>query len=114
MRKIEKPKEGEYAPYTIMYFGLLPDDGLVLKHLRDNLQATKDFILSLPAEKLHYATRKLNGQSRKFLRTSLTMNAFMSTALYALREKIKPNCQALNRMIMRFIQELTNAISKIF
>ncbi len=52
MKKIEKPREGEYAPYTIMYIGLLPDDGLVLKHLQDNLQATKNFILSLPAEKL--------------------------------------------------------------
>jgi uncharacterized damage-inducible protein DinB len=54
MKKIEKPAEGEYAPYTIMYTGLLPDDGLVLQHLADNLQATKDFILSLPAEKLTF------------------------------------------------------------
>lgn len=28
MKKIEKPREGEYAPYTIMYIGLLPDDGV--------------------------------------------------------------------------------------
>ncbi len=54
MKKIEKPREGEYAPYTIMYIGLLPDDGLVLNHLQDNLQATKNLILSLPAEKLAY------------------------------------------------------------
>jgi len=54
MRKIEKPREGEYAPYTIMYIGLLPDDGLVLQHLQDNLQATKNLILALPAEKLAY------------------------------------------------------------
>lgn len=52
MKKIEKPLEGEYAPYTIMYIGLLPDDGLVLKHLKDNLKATTDFIFSLPEEKL--------------------------------------------------------------
>jgi uncharacterized damage-inducible protein DinB len=52
MMKIEKPKEGEYAPYTIRYIGLLPDDGLVLQHLEDNLKATTDFILSLPEEKL--------------------------------------------------------------
>jgi uncharacterized damage-inducible protein DinB len=54
MKKIEKPEEGEYAPYTIMYIGLLPDDGLVLKYLEENLKATKDFILSLPEEKLIY------------------------------------------------------------
>jgi hypothetical protein len=29
MKKIEKPEAGEYAPYSIMYIGLLPDDGLV-------------------------------------------------------------------------------------
>lgn len=60
MKKIEKPQAGEYAPYTIMYIGLLPDDGLVLKHLQDNLQATKNLILSLPAEKLvhRYAAGK--------------------------------------------------------
>jgi uncharacterized damage-inducible protein DinB len=52
MLKIEKPREGEYAPYTIRYIGLLPDDELVLQHLEDNLKATSDFILSLPEEKL--------------------------------------------------------------
>jgi uncharacterized damage-inducible protein DinB len=52
MLKIEKPEEGEYAPYAIRYIGLLPDDGLVLQHLADNLKATAEFILSLPAEKL--------------------------------------------------------------
>lgn len=41
MRKIEKPEEGEYAPYTIMYIGLLPDEGLVLKHLRDDMYKGK-------------------------------------------------------------------------
>lgn len=54
MRKIEKPDEGEYAPYTIIYIGLLPDDGLVLKYLKENLEATKDFILSLPEARLSF------------------------------------------------------------
>jgi uncharacterized damage-inducible protein DinB len=54
MKKIEKPVEGDYAPYAIMYIGLLPDDGLVLNYLADNLKATEDFILSLPEEKLVY------------------------------------------------------------
>ena len=54
MRKIEKPEEGEYAPYAIMYIGLLPDDGLVLEHLRDNVKTTTEFILSLPEEKLSH------------------------------------------------------------
>jgi uncharacterized damage-inducible protein DinB len=60
MKLIEKPHAGEYAPDTIKYIGLLPDDGFVLKHLVDNRQATEQFILSLPAEKLiyRYATGK--------------------------------------------------------
>lgn len=52
MKKIEKPAAGEFAPETIMYIGLLPDDGRVLDHLADNLKATSDFILSLPEERL--------------------------------------------------------------
>jgi uncharacterized damage-inducible protein DinB len=54
MKRIAKPEEGEYAPYTIMYIGLLPDDGLVLEHLRDNLKATTELILLIPEEKLSY------------------------------------------------------------
>jgi len=52
MKKIQKPEEGEYAPYTIMYIGLLLDDGLVLQHLLNNSKATKELVLSLPKESL--------------------------------------------------------------
>ncbi|MCB0177870.1 MAG: DinB family protein [Anaerolineae bacterium] len=54
MTLIPKPQEGEYAPYTIMYIGLLPDDGQVLAHLQDNLQTMLSFIRSFPAERLTY------------------------------------------------------------
>jgi len=52
MEKIQKPNEGEYAPYAIMYIDLVPQDGLVLKHLQEALQSTPKFILALPPEKL--------------------------------------------------------------
>ena len=60
MRHIGKPAEGEFAPYTIMYISLLPDDGLVLRHLRENLEATMALVRSLPEEKLtwRYAPKK--------------------------------------------------------
>src|SRR5262245_60437068 len=54
MKKIPKPAEGEYAPYAIMYIGLLPDDGLVLEHLQNNLNIVIDFIRTFPEEKLTY------------------------------------------------------------
>jgi len=49
---IPKPQPGEYAPYTLTYINRLPDDGQVLKYLRENLEATKTFIGAFPAEKL--------------------------------------------------------------
>jgi uncharacterized damage-inducible protein DinB len=54
VRKIEKPKDGEFPSYATMYIKLLPDDGLLLKHLKENFDKTKEFILSLPKEKLIY------------------------------------------------------------
>src|SRR6187549_1825794 len=54
MKIIPKPEASEYAPYATIYIGLLPDDGLVLKHLRDNLATTTEFIRALPEEKLSY------------------------------------------------------------
>jgi uncharacterized damage-inducible protein DinB len=53
-RKIEKPKPGEYPDYAIMYMKLVPDDGLLLKHLKDNFDNTKRIIEGLPEEKLLY------------------------------------------------------------
>lgn len=53
-RLIPKPEAGEFAPYTIMYIGLLPDDGRVLDHMQQNLQETAAFIRSFPLGKLTY------------------------------------------------------------
>ena len=54
MRKIEKPKDGEFPLYASMYINLLPDDGLLLKHLKENFEKMKEFILALPEERLLY------------------------------------------------------------
>ncbi len=52
MEKIQKPTPGEYAPYAIVYIDLVPDDGLVLQHLLDNMQMVKELILAQSEEKL--------------------------------------------------------------
>jgi len=54
MKLVDKPAPGEYPDYAAMYIDLLPNDGLLLQHLQKNLQATKDLVQSLPAEKLLY------------------------------------------------------------
>lgn len=54
MRTIPKPDKSEYPEYAEMYMELLPDDGLILKHLADNFERAKDFIYGLPPEKLLY------------------------------------------------------------
>lgn len=52
MRIIPKPEKGEYPDYAEIYIKLLPGDGLVLQHLADNFERVKDFIYTLPPEKL--------------------------------------------------------------
>src|SRR5678815_629863 len=54
MRSIAKPQEGEFPPYANMYIRLMPGDGLLLKHLRDNFIAMKQLVFSLRGEKLNY------------------------------------------------------------
>lgn len=60
MKLIRKPMADEYAPYTIMYIGLLPDDGLILEHLRNNLENTIRFLRLRLNEKL--TTRHAEGE----------------------------------------------------
>lgn len=54
MKIIAKPAVGEYDPYTIMYIKLLPDDGLVLDHLRTNTEMMKRFFRGLNDEQWIY------------------------------------------------------------
>ena len=54
MRIIQKPQPGEYDPYAIMYIRLLPDDGLIIKHLDEQRAATVRFFQSIPPQKLTY------------------------------------------------------------
>ncbi|MBO0321320.1 DinB family protein [Muricauda sp. CAU 1633] len=58
MRYIKKPVEGEYPEYSHIYMDLLEDDGKVLKHLQENFLKIKDFVYSLPKEKLEYRYAK--------------------------------------------------------
>jgi uncharacterized damage-inducible protein DinB len=51
-RIIPKPRQGDYPTYADMYLGLLPDDGLVLRHLWDGFLATKALIAPLPPARL--------------------------------------------------------------
>ena len=52
MRTIPKPLEGEFAPYAIMYIGLLPDDGLVLDHILENMNIMGNLVRSLSEDQL--------------------------------------------------------------
>ena len=54
MRIIAKAKKGDFPEYAEMYMKLMPDDGLVLKHLEDNFLMVKELIYSLPEEKLYH------------------------------------------------------------
>ena len=47
MRFISRPEPGEFAPYTVEYFQLVPGDDVLL-HMASCLQTTVDFLESLP------------------------------------------------------------------
>jgi uncharacterized damage-inducible protein DinB len=49
---LPKPQPGEYAPYSIMYIDLLPDDGQPMNHLIKNQVTASELIRSIPVEKL--------------------------------------------------------------
>lgn len=52
MTHFDKPQEGEYARHDIQYIKLVPADGMLLKHLEDNLADAQEFFRSMPEEKL--------------------------------------------------------------
>lgn len=54
LRSIARPLTGEYPPYAEMYMKFLPNDGLVLTHLQENLETTWTFIRSLPEPLLYF------------------------------------------------------------
>ena len=54
MKKITKPAIGDYAPYFQNYLNQVPDDGNLLKHLKDIQKEMEQLILSLPEDKLTY------------------------------------------------------------
>lgn len=55
---IQKPQQGDYPEYAEMYMQLLPADTDILNHLKNNFYSVKEFISSLPPEKLIHRYRK--------------------------------------------------------
>jgi DinB family protein len=54
LRIIQRPTKDEYPPYSRIYMELLENDGEILRHLKDNFHAIKEFIYGLPEEKLYF------------------------------------------------------------
>ncbi|WP_428740458.1 DinB family protein [Tenacibaculum sp.] len=53
-RKIQRPEKNEYPNYSQYYFDLIHTNDDILKLLHDNFFKIKDFIYSLPEDKLTY------------------------------------------------------------
>ena len=54
MRIIPKPQPGEYPEYADIYMSLLDDGVPILEQLKRNFAEVRDFIYSLPTERLLY------------------------------------------------------------
>ena len=106
MQSIEKPKDGEFPPYANMYIQLLPDDGLLLKHLKNNFIATKQLILPLPEDKLNYRYAENKWTIKEILVHIIDDERILLTGHYVLQEMTKLNCRVLNKTIMSCIHEL--------
>src|SRR2546422_10107617 len=52
VRVTEKPRERNFPAYSHIYIDLFQDYCLILKHLADNLKATKSFVISIPRDRL--------------------------------------------------------------
>jgi hypothetical protein len=52
LRSIAKARPGDYPAYAEMYMRLLPEDGRILEHLRDNFLTVRTLIYGLPAPRL--------------------------------------------------------------
>lgn len=48
MNNVQKPEPGEYAPYTLAYIDLVPNDGRIFEYLQNDMQMVKDSLIALP------------------------------------------------------------------
>ena len=67
MRIIHKPKKGDYPEYAEKYMKLLPEDGLVLLHLKETLFMVKKLIYAFPTRKLSQPYEKGKWSVKKML-----------------------------------------------
>jgi len=52
MKLIPPPSPNEYAPYAGMYVDLVPADGRILQHLKDNFEAVQQLMATLSERQL--------------------------------------------------------------
>ena len=60
MGLIPRPESGEYAPYTVEYFQLVPGDDVLL-HMEACIRTTPEFFNALPAEVLSVPIDRVSG-----------------------------------------------------
>ncbi len=50
---LPKPEASEFPSYASMYIDLIPDDGRILEHLRDNMTVVYEHVKSMPSDRLN-------------------------------------------------------------
>lgn len=98
LRKIPKPKKGEYPPNSVAYMELLKDDDMILQHMKDNFIEVKKIICCIPEEMLYYRYTEgkwsikeilvhIIDQERIFAYRALRYARFDKTKLHGLEQK---------------------------
>ena len=113
-RIIQKPQSGEFPSYASMYIDLIPSDGLLLTHLRNNLEEAKKLTNRCRMTSTFTGMPRENGRSKKFWYTSLTTSASMIIGPCVLPAMTKQNYPGLIRINLRFIQKQMRGPLKVF
>lgn len=119
-RIIKKPADDEFQANEARYADLVPDDGLLLQHLQENVETTKKFILSLPKDKLNYTYAPGKWTIREILAHIIDMERVYSYRILCFARNEKSSLPGFdhisyvqysgvnNRDIRQVIQELRN------
>lgn len=114
MRTIPKPDKSEYPEYAEMYIKLVPEDGCVLKHLKNNFQAVKNLFTLYRKKNCSTNILKTNGRLKKFSSILLMTNASTLIGRFVLREMKSNLCRVSIRIAIQDIRAPTSEIWIIF
>lgn len=86
MRLIHKAKKDDYPEYAEIYMKLLPDDGLILQHLKNHFLMVKTSSAHCRKKSYCIVMRKASGASKRYWFILLMTSGYFHTGPCDLQE----------------------------